>query len=177
MVLHERSEIKEVPTSVFVRRALWEQAVIAYGRCFLSGSRIQLPARFIDDLSEEAKRVHRAVLEWRAKHVAHRVGSLFEKVEVGLIYFAPDEDADKVEIRVETQAGPPDPELPRKLEELTQALRNRLWATYFPTLEAELVARYRGDQQLRARSIVDMDEMSSTKERVIYTLNPTGEHS
>src|SRR5436305_2020122 len=69
MVLHARDGIPEHPANLFARRALWEGAVIAYGRTAKAGRRQVLIKELLDALGEDAKRIHRDVLEWRDKHV------------------------------------------------------------------------------------------------------------
>lgn len=82
-----------------LQRALWESAVIAYGRCFVSGkgylrpgaARTKVPENFLDALDEDERRMHREVLEERNQHVGHRVG-LQEQAKVILILNPPPGD-------------------------------------------------------------------------------------
>jgi len=64
-----------------VEAALWESAVITYGRCFTSGksaigkrSRRKMPTEALDTLSPELREAHEQVMELRNRHVGHRVG-------------------------------------------------------------------------------------------------------
>jgi len=64
-----------------VSAALWESAVITYGRCFTSGksaigkrSRRKMPKEALDSLSPELRKAHEQVMELRNRHVGHRVG-------------------------------------------------------------------------------------------------------
>lgn len=67
---------------VMIGRALWESAVISYGRCFTTGKgfqniapkrrRTQLNA-VLDLLSPEQREVHERVKQERDTHIAHRV--------------------------------------------------------------------------------------------------------
>ncbi|MDP9419566.1 MAG: hypothetical protein M3P53_05380 [Actinomycetota bacterium] len=79
-----------------LQRALWESAVIAYGRCFTGGKgylrpgapRTKVPEDFLDALDEDERRIHTEVLEERNQQVGHRVG-LQEQATVILILNPP----------------------------------------------------------------------------------------
>ncbi len=78
-----------------VRRALWEAAVISYGRCFRSGkspleageTRFRIPDSVIDGLGSAALETHDFTLGARDRHIAHRVND-DEQVEV-VAFLAP----------------------------------------------------------------------------------------
>lgn len=64
-----------------VAAALWEAAVVTYGRCFISGrsalgkrSRRRMPSEALDMLGPELRQAHEDVMEMRNQHVGHRVG-------------------------------------------------------------------------------------------------------
>lgn len=75
-----------------LQRALWESAVIAYGRCFTGGKgylrpgapRTKIPEDFLGALDADERRMHSEILEERNQHVGHRVG-LQEQAKVILI--------------------------------------------------------------------------------------------
>jgi hypothetical protein len=68
MVLHAREAIPEHPANLFTRRALWEGAVIAYGRTAKAGRREVLISEVLQALGDDSKRIHQDVLRWRDKH-------------------------------------------------------------------------------------------------------------
>lgn len=81
-----------------VRRALWEAAVIAYGRCYRNGkghiepgaTRFRIPDTLIDQLDARTpgrRTTHDAALASRDQHIAHRV-SVDEQVRV-VAFLAP----------------------------------------------------------------------------------------
>ena len=58
---------------LFARRALWEAAVVSYGRTAMSGRRQQRLTDLIATGGPEAARTHQDIITWRNQHVAHRV--------------------------------------------------------------------------------------------------------
>ena len=70
MVLLAREGLAQDPRNLFARRALWEGAVIAYGRTVKPGRRQVLLRNLLDELLAEANRCHDDVMRWRDKHVA-----------------------------------------------------------------------------------------------------------
>lgn len=63
----------DIPANVFTRRALWDAAVVAYGRYFNTGIRRALLKQFVDTFSPGELARHKATLKWRDKHAGHRV--------------------------------------------------------------------------------------------------------
>lgn len=70
-----------------VRRALWQAAIISYGRAFTSGKghqgqkREPFPDVVLDTLTAEQRELHDAVRDERNQHVGHRV----DEREQGLV--------------------------------------------------------------------------------------------
>ena len=64
--------------------ALWNAAVVAYGRCFKGGAR----ARYRIDVPAENRELHLLLLRHRDKHVAHRDrGSALQRESAALTLF------------------------------------------------------------------------------------------
>lgn len=170
-VLHHRSQVPDEARNVFVKRALWEQAVVAYGRCFRDDRRQGLSRNLVDELGAESRRTHDEVMAWRDKHVAHRVSREHESVTTWIVF---DDDAPRarsVRLRISTSMGPGD-DLSRRLEELSDALMKRVWEAKFPAFEKELVELFDGDVSRWRRSESRPDDSSSS--RLIITIDPTG---
>jgi hypothetical protein len=81
-LLHHLPNAPEEMSSVdtTLTRAVWESAVITYGRCFHSGkghitglSRTRFPADIMRQLSGDQRVTDKAVMEERDRHAAHRV--------------------------------------------------------------------------------------------------------
>src|SRR3954453_23931319 len=67
MALRALQQMEGKPDKVFARRALWEGAVIAYGRTAKAGRRQVLIKDLIAAVGGEAASVHEHVLQWRDK--------------------------------------------------------------------------------------------------------------
>ena len=72
MVLHERQNLPNTAANVFMRRGLWESAVISYGRMEFSDKKRKLTH---EDLvratgGEKALALHEQLTEWRHGHIA-----------------------------------------------------------------------------------------------------------
>lgn len=79
-----------------VTRALWESAVVSYGRCFQSGkghiekqSRTPMPTEVMATLTDEDRLLHDRVMQTRNQHVAHRADLVTEQARVLVFLNAP----------------------------------------------------------------------------------------
>lgn len=70
---------------VFLRRALWEGAIVAYGRCFNTGNRQQLTRDLFDGLDPADVALHERFDQWRDTYVAHRVDRSRESVDAAIV--------------------------------------------------------------------------------------------
>jgi hypothetical protein len=174
MSLHARRELKTA-SEMFVKRALWEQAVIAYGRCFNTGRRRKLPDRLQAQMAGDSPHVHEEVLRWRNQHVAHRVDETLERTSVTLTYPAGQSVPQSVQVRVELAIGPEDEKLPEAFAELVTQLKNRLWEQEFPKLEEMILRQYGSDAAARARAVV-LSEPDPPGTYVL-TIDPSGRRS
>lgn len=168
MSLHERSKIPRAGSNLYLRRALWEQAVIGYGRCFNTGSREKLPADLLDTMSPAEVDTHRETLAWRNKHVAHRVEKRFEWTDVSLAYRPETDSAHAVRIRVELNEGP-EGGLADALQRLAQRLRIELWEREFGDVEEMILRLHGNDESLRRQA-----SAFQATTRTFYTIDPTG---
>ncbi|OFV75155.1 hypothetical protein [Rhodococcus erythropolis] len=143
MVLLERAQVTDTAANAFHRRALWESAIVSYGRMGVSDRRRKLD---YDDLLRAARgergiEFHKTLMNWRHDHVAHRLSRDLETVVVFADYLdhAPSV-LDSISVSVSAAGGPP--ESSPTLVEFTahvKALRDTLWEKYLaPT--AELIA-------------------------------------
>jgi hypothetical protein len=157
---------------LYVRRGLWEEAVIAYARCFRTGRRRKLPEALKAQMGENAVRVHKDILKWADKHVAHRVDRKLEPTEVTLTYAEKADVPSSVRVRVEFPIGPEDERLANGLSDLAKGLKDRLWEQWFPKLEHQLLVKYRTDDDKRSSAAVY--PQAKTPGRVVLTIDPTG---
>ncbi len=72
---------RQVAQDKVTASALWESAVIAYGRCFTNGRsalgkrhRRKMPSEALKVFGPDLRRAHDEVMELRNQHVGHRVG-------------------------------------------------------------------------------------------------------
>ena len=107
MALHERSETADIPSTVFVRRALWESAVISYGRAGVSMRKRKVPFRdfVLEATGPEGLATHERIMDWRHGHVAHRTRPEFEDVEASVAFY-PDGRPSELHLVVSTDIGP-----------------------------------------------------------------------
>jgi hypothetical protein len=121
------------PTLVFARQACFEGAIVAYGRCFVSGQgtagrRPRLLEGFVADLDPELREAHEYLLHLRHNRIGHHIAGAVG--QLGDVYFGVvslTETAvalDDVYVTVDSEYA--DPALMNKLEKLSQALRGRL---------------------------------------------------
>lgn len=106
MILHARSDVSPDPALLFVRRALWEAAVISYGRTANTGRRRQHLGSLVSSLGEGAEKCHQDVMAWRDRHVAHRVDRLRESVEVAAIVDPAEPRLKRLRVRIAPAMGP-----------------------------------------------------------------------
>lgn len=172
MVLHYRRGLSKELVDVYLRRALWEEAIIAYARCFTSGRRPQVPSELIDQLSPDEQSIHRAALRWRHKHVAHRVEDMFESVETSLVYRPTETEPRAARIRLTVMIGPDDADLPDRLGQIAKALKDRIWTDHMAPTEIELLDHHRNDPAVRNRAALPPKDATSG-DRVTFTINPS----
>ncbi len=155
MTLHARGEVTNDAKHLFVRRALWEAAVISYGRTANTGRRRQRLTELVKGEGAAAEACHRDVMAWRDQHVAHRVDRLRERVEIAAILDPAQGRLKRVNVRVEPALGPEDEadDLAERFATHVKALRDRVWTELFPALEQEIIEAY-GDRvdELLARA-------------------------
>lgn len=174
-VLHSRSEIPVAPVHLFARRALWEAAVVAYGRCWNSGRRAKLPPELLADLSPEQRALHSHVLGVRNKHVAHRVEQAFERTDVSAVFRNSTNVVRGVRIRVSTSIGPEGSDVADEFESLVDEMKNRLWKTRMAPLERALVASLASQAprlSSRARSRPKLS--TGAPDEMVITINRSG---
>ncbi len=139
-VLYSRDQMPNIAANVFTRRALWDAAVVAYGRCFNTGVRRALLKQFVDTLSAAELARHTATLKWRDKHAGHRVDPKLEK-SAAVGYFAADGRLVKVESEV-TPTVAPEAEASTELQDLLSTLMNRVWEQRLTELEQRIRDSY-----------------------------------
>ncbi len=140
MVLHARDQLPEQPENIFSRRALWESAVIAYGRTAKTGRRQVLLSDLLATLGPEAKDCHEKILKWRDKHVAHRQDPSRETVTTRAIFDPERRKITEVRIKVSPATGDEDGgELVSSFKEHIKVLRDLVWQRHFTALETRII--------------------------------------
>jgi len=121
------------PALVFAREACFEGAVIAYGRCFVSGQgtagrRPRLIEGFVAELEPELREAHAYLLHLRDNRTGHHIAG--STGQLGEVYFGVVSEAENavnltdVQVAVDTEYA--DQALMQKLEKLSEVLRGRL---------------------------------------------------
>ncbi len=142
MVLHARDNTPDVATNLFARRALWEGAVIAYGRAAKTGSRQILVTELLSALGPHAQQCHDEVIRWRDKHVAHRQDRSRERVTAEAVLDPAGKRILEIEIAVAPAVGPDydGGQLVPRFQTLVFDLRNLAWEQRIAPLEAQAIA-------------------------------------
>jgi hypothetical protein len=129
---------------VFAREACFEGAVIAYGRCFVSGQgtagrRPRLLEDFVAELEPELRDAHEYLLHLRANRIGHHIAG--STGQLGEVYFgvvsAAENAINLTGVQVAVDSEYVDQALMQKLEKLSEALRGRL-GSHFDRRRAEL---------------------------------------
>ncbi|MGW4718194.1 hypothetical protein [Nocardia sp. NPDC004260] len=142
-VLEARLNTPVTPSNLFVRRALWEAAVISYGRVGQSTRRrkIDLAGLFAASGDPDASNFHDTIKEWRHGHVAHRADAAFESVDALLCVDA-SLTPSALKLVIETDIGPQDDEqLAEKFRAHVILLHNTIWERFMVPLAAKLTEK------------------------------------
>lgn len=132
------------PALVFAREACFEGAVMAYGRCFVSGQgtagrRPRLLEDFVAELEPELRDAHEYLLHLRDNRIGHHIAG--STGQLGEVYFGVVSVAENAisltDVQVAVDSEYADQALMNKLEKLSQALRGRL-GSHLDQLRAEL---------------------------------------
>lgn len=144
MILHARSDVPDDAAHLFTRRALWEAAVISYGRTATTGRRQQRVTELVSALGIDAEKCHEDIMAWRHRHVAHRVDRLREAREIAAIVDPTNRRLKRLNVRVAPALGPEEEadDLVQRFETHVKALRDRVWEDHFPALEQEVLESY-----------------------------------
>jgi hypothetical protein len=147
VVLGDRLNTPDKPSTAFTRRALWESAVISYGRMEASTKKRNLT--HLDLLKaaggEKAVELHTEIMRWRNDHVAHRLSRDFESAAVFADYSDGEgAEPDTLTLTVSTWAGPKDNSaLVVEFREHVKRLRDTLWAEYLAPIGEAIARRLR----------------------------------
>ncbi|MEV0772747.1 hypothetical protein [Nocardia salmonicida] len=155
LALETRLNTPTSPANAFVRRSLWESAIISYGRVGQGEKKrkIDLHALFTATGDPGASDFHNEIMEWRHDHVAHRKGARFEDVHAVVCY---DVQPDVLALRllIETSIGPSDDDvLVAKFRAHVLLLRNTMWESFLAPLGEKVVQAAKRDATLRSRAI------------------------
>ncbi|MFF2087493.1 hypothetical protein ACFVVM_27280 [Nocardia sp. NPDC058176] len=145
MVLLARRNTPATRPNLFVRRALWESAVVSYGRVGQGNQRrkIDLAALFVASGDSGASDFHDSIMRWRHGHVAHRADAVFESVDALLSV-----DAalipNALQLVIQPEVGPQDDEeLAERFRAHVYLMRNTIWESFMDPLATKLAERAR----------------------------------
>ncbi|WP_338890539.1 hypothetical protein [Rhodococcus sovatensis] len=142
MTLSGRAGLPDIPSNVSVRRALWESAVVSYGRMATSDKRnVDYEELVKAARGDRGTELHKILMEWRHDHVAHRKSRDLETVNIYADYLNSDPDVlDSIRVHVTSSGGPPaDSPFAVEFAEHVKALRDTVWVNYLAPI-AELIA-------------------------------------
>lgn len=153
MALLQLNSTPTVPANIFTRRALWESAIVSYGRMAMSDRVRGVEYRELLEAcgGESAMAVHERAMDWRHGHVAHRRNKEFEAVDVLASFDG--EGLASVQLTVTPVVDPKgDGGFVEEFTGHVERLRNALWERYLAPLAERLVARVRADSSILAAS-------------------------
>lgn len=164
MSLFYLAELESKPANIFRRRALWESAVVSYGRCAVSARKRKIP--FVDFVKavagDDGHAVHERIMDWRHGHVAHRNSADFESVETILAYAPSGGRLSPTEMKIQLAvgAGPDDDtELVTAFERLVETVRNAMYEQKIRPLAVDIV------DDLNARRVPWPSELRPPEDR------------
>ncbi|WP_206186731.1 hypothetical protein [Williamsia sp. 1135] len=145
MALAERAGLPDTASNVFVRRALWEAAVVSYGRMAVSDKRRNVDYEELIRAARGDRGVefHQTLMVWRHDHVAHRKSRELETVDVYADYLDSDLPVlDSIRVAVSSSGGPPlGSPLVVEFAEHVKSLRDTLWVKYLAPIGELLATR------------------------------------
>lgn len=115
-------------TLVIQRRALADDALMAYARLFNAGARrgvVDL-RQWIQELGDESVALHAEAMRWRDKHIAHRADDDLEYLSLTLVWENFGASKPGLRLRLETATGPDD-ELAQDLLIMSKQLADWVW--------------------------------------------------
>lgn len=143
MVLAARKGVADVAANVFHRRALWESAIVSYGRMAVSEKRrnVDYEELLRAARSDRGVEFHETLMGWRHDHVADRKSRDLETVTVYADYLDTEPDVlDSIRASVSPWGGPADDSsLTVEFGEHVKTLRSTLWDQYLSPI-GELIA-------------------------------------
>jgi hypothetical protein len=159
-LLESRQSLEESAPNAFVRRGLWEAALVAYARTVTSGRRRNM-GELIANFTPEERRIHDIVVAWRNQHVAHRVDPDRESVAVRGVVGHGEPQILGVRVHVHPVFGPEeeDADLERAFQDLVYRVRLEIWESYMVPIKSNLidewVANWRDDAVVPAAEFRD----------------------
>jgi hypothetical protein len=155
MVLHERQNLRNTAANVVIRRALWESAIVSYGRMEFSDKKRKLTH---EDLvratgGEKALEFHERLTQWRHGHIAHRLSPAYETTAVVAHYADTGQSGlETLDVGISTWIGPlDDSALAEEFRQHVKALRDNLWRMYLAPIGEALVRRQQATAGLGLR--------------------------
>jgi hypothetical protein len=146
MALGVRRNTPNTFENAFARRALWESAVVSYGRMEASSHKRKLTHEELLRASggDEAVAFHKQVMRRRNDHIAHRLSKEFESVEVSAHYSDDEPKPERLGLMVSTWVGPKDDALEAThFREHVTRLRDTLWEKYLAPIGQAIADRER----------------------------------
>lgn len=145
MALHERAKLPNSLATTITRRALWESAVISYGRMGFSDVRNLEYEELLETVSgDSAKAFHAQVMGWRHGHVAHRTDEAYEETATVAQYADGNStDPEALNLLISTWVGPDDESpLAHQFRDHANKLRVVLWEKYLAPIGERVVNRH-----------------------------------
>ncbi len=140
MLLHARASLPASAATAFQRRGLFEAAIVGCGRTVKNGSRQQTKlVLMVDDLGADAQQTYADALQWRDKHIAHRVDQSREQVHTTAVIVAG--AISSIQITVAPTMGPEDEgtDFADRFATHVKTLRDLVWPKYIKPLEGDVI--------------------------------------
>ena len=141
--LYMREQLANTPANLITRRALWESAIVSYGRMGASDERKVEWETFVRTIGGDgAFALHQDLMRWRHEHVAHRTGAQFETVTVSAI-FGETRELNLICGHVATNVGPSSAEYVQRFHDHVDSLMNYIWTKKMAVASTRLLERAR----------------------------------
>jgi hypothetical protein len=179
MALMYRSELADTdPAHFFQRRALWESAVVSYGRCAVSDQKRKIPFEdfVVEVTGDDGLALHERIMDWRHGHAAHRKRKEFESIETVLAFAEGSALPNALRLVLSIASGPKDDdELVVAFQPHIKTLRDAMYEKRLDPLGREIVDDFNAGLIQRPTQLRPADDRSSHERYMItHTLAELG---
>ena len=166
----ERERLEFKPSNIFHRRALWESAVVSYGRVGFSDQKRKVSFRdFVEEVAgTDGLALHDRIMDWRHGHVAHRRDAEFESVETVLAFANGSTSPNALRVVLGVDAGPrDDSEFVTAFRQHVKVMRDAMHEKKLAPLAVDIAGDINSGRIARPTELRPADDQSSADRYVV----------